>query len=85
MESCGFRESRPFAEFDPPVSGVSAMCCIFCEEPVRSVILSLAAVGVVAVIRLVRTRMASHASGDAAQSSQDSEALAVPAFADHAP
>jgi hypothetical protein len=31
-----------------------SMCCILCEEPVRSVLFGLAAVGVVAIVRTVQ-------------------------------
>jgi hypothetical protein len=61
------------------------MCCIFCEEPVRSVTLSIAAVGVVAVIKMVRAGLTSRDTGDAVQSSADGAVLAIPGFADRAP
>ena len=37
------------------------MCCILCEEPVRSITLGLAAAGIVGVIRGVRKLLPRHA------------------------
>jgi hypothetical protein len=41
------------------------MCCIFCEEPVRSITVGLAAVGVVCLINGARKLLKSRSPGEA--------------------
>ena len=41
------------------------MCCVFCEEPVRSITVGLAAVGVVCLINGARKFLKSHSSDQA--------------------
>ncbi len=43
------------------------MHCIFCEEPLRTVILSLAALGIVAIIRMVRNALVARNAREAVQ------------------
>jgi hypothetical protein len=57
MEWSGYRGACRQIKIDSFHRGVSAMHCIFCEEPLRTVILSLAAIGIVAIIRMVRNAL----------------------------
>ena len=61
------------------------MCCILCEEPVRSLTIGLAAIGVVTVVRTVQKALtgANRAAGAEAQPAQH-EATA-PTLTDSAP
>jgi len=59
------------------------MCCPLCEEPVRSVLFGLSAIGVVAIVRAVQKSVKRFASrGTAAEASNAQAEIAAPA--DHA-
>ena len=47
------------------------MCCILCEEPVRSVLVGLAAVGVVSIVRTVQKSVKRFASNVASTRERD--------------
>jgi hypothetical protein len=55
------------------------MCCIFCEEPVRSITIGLAAIGLVCVINGARKMLASRASDvtDARQTTREDTRTAL--------
>lgn len=52
------------------------MCCILCEEPVRSITFGLAALGVVALVNGTRKMIANRS--DASASASDAQALSDP-------
>ncbi len=53
------------------------MCCPLCEEPVRSVLVGLAAIGVVAIVRTAQKSVKRFASKDASVDAPDARAEAV--------
>ena len=57
------------------------MCCILCEEPVRSLTIGLAAVGLVTIVRTVQKSLKSsqnQASADAANAATAPTPAAIP-------
>ena len=65
------------------LQGVESMCCSLCEEPVRSLTLGLAAVGVVAVVRTVQKGLKA-ALRDDAQANGNADNAAAQITADSA-
>ena len=56
------------------------MCCILCEEPIRSLTFGLAAVGVVTIIRTVQKSLSGPPKNEA-----QTEVPVAPAATDNAP
>ena len=55
------------------------MCCILCEEPVRSVLVGLAAVGVVSIVRTVQKSVKRLVSKDASANARNAQLEATAA------
>jgi hypothetical protein len=62
------------------------MCCILCEEPVRSLTIGLAAVGLVTIVRTVQKSLKSAQGGAHTEAHVDSAAnTATAAIPDEVP
>lgn len=54
------------------------MCCILCEEPVRSLTIGLAAVGLVTIVRTVQKSLKSSQDKASADTNAEPAATAAP-------
>jgi hypothetical protein len=65
MQSCESTEAGRMVKMAAMSMGVNQMCCPLCEEPVRSVLFGLSAIGVVAIVRTVQKSVKRFTSRDA--------------------
>ena len=60
------------------------MCCILCEEPVRSLTIGLAAVGVVAIVRTVQKSLTGSRKSESADVQAHTAEAVAPVVTDNA-